>query len=339
MSSKVSNKKFSVREGKPSPEMSIDIRNDELIAKINECKKAQSNEALNDLIKHLVTCRVLIPAAMNSENKPAPKLVKTNEGDTYLGIYTDKDQVPVDQRKSIFLNLPYLAANKLSINPDDKIQGIVINPFTDNFILKRPLLERIEEIEVVRKNAVNNAKAREAALAQFGEITTDDNGNKLLKMNEKQYTQFERTEFEVGFIPQRLFANPKEFVDNLSAKKEEFIDQLFEESYRNKRMYPYLPEDFSVMPLSISDDFTIIRVDMPGSDLIFGNAYRLYIAYNKSTELIRYFRIIKGKEKDEVLLEEIRSDKKIFNLGAAPVEGTELSKITELCDYKPASKE
>ena len=45
------------------------------------------------------------------------------------------------------------------------------------------------------------------------------------------------------------------------------MDQFFEECYQQKRMYPYLPEDFSVMVMDLSDSLLIVRVDLPVRDM------------------------------------------------------------------------
>ena len=80
-----------------------------------------------------------------------------------------------------------------------------------------PLVQRIEEVEKARKNA--------------GKVKT-------MQLTPEQYVLFERKQFEFGFLPRRLFENGKEMMEQLCEKKEEYIDQLFEESYQQKRMYP-----------------------------------------------------------------------------------------------------
>ena len=50
-----------------------------------------------------------------------------------------------------------------------------------------------------------------------------------------------------------MFEGGKEFMDRLADEKEKLIDELYEEAYQQKRMYPYMEEDFSVMSMQISD--------------------------------------------------------------------------------------
>lgn len=313
----------------------MNIDNSKILELINVYKENKNADNLNMLINVLVESTLFIPAIIREgEKTPAPKLMKTNEGDMYLGILTDKEQLPEDQREGVLLVVPYLVANKMAVNPVDNIKGIAINPFTDNFIIQRPMLERIEEVEQKKKELKEAGEAAElSGLGGLGEVITDENGNKSLKMNEKQYNQFERTQFEVGYIPGQLFTNGQEFIDKLLADRETCIDEMYEDSYREKRMYPFLPEDFSVMPMTLSETLTVIRVDMPEKDILFGNAFRVYICWDSEKKEGRYFRITKGKEKGQILLEEVKSDKKVSIIGDAPVEGTELKTITDLIGY------
>jgi len=328
------NKGFRPVKRKPMNAMeNMNINNGIVIELINEYKEKKDGDSLNNLINELVQHAFFIPAVVREDKTPAPKLMKSKEGDVYLGIITDKEQLPEDQREGVLLMLPYLVINRMAINPVDNIKGIAINPFSENFIIQRPLLERIEEVEKNKKEA-NEAKQKEInALTSIGKVVTDENGNKSVQMNEQQYNQFERTQFEVGYIPTKLFTEGQAFIDKLLEERETYVDEMYEDSYREKRMYPYLPEDFAVMPMTLSEDLTVIRIDMPEKDILFGNAFRVYISWDSSKSEARYFRITKGKENKKVLLEEVDKDKKVKIIGDAPVEGTELSTITDLIGY------
>lgn len=318
---------------KKKPASSISsIRNDEAISILNSNKDNVTSDTINALITSLLPGKVLIAASVDASGKPTPKLLKPNgSDDKFLGIYTDAKQIPGSMQGEPFLVLPFTVANKFAINPVDNIQGMVINPFTHNLVLKRPLLERIEDIEALKKNGTVNTTPGVGALSKLGEVSTDSAGKKVINMSEKQYNQFECTQFETGLLPRRFYEDPSSFITRLSSDKGSYIDELYEESYNQKRLYPYLPEDFSVMPLSITDDFTVITVDMPSKDLILGNAYRLYFTHDTSDNTARYFRIVCGTDQDKTFLEEIDKDHKITNHGDAPIEGTELSVITKMC--------
>lgn len=42
-------------------------------------------------------------------------------------------------------------------------------------------------------------------------------------------------------------------------------------------MYPYLPEDFSVMVMDLSDSLLIVRVDLPVRDMGVPSCFRVYL--------------------------------------------------------------
>jgi HD-GYP domain-containing protein (c-di-GMP phosphodiesterase class II) len=220
----------------------------------------------------------------------------------------------------MILNMPYVAVNKMTVGPSIKVDGIAINPFSNNLILKKELLQRIDEVDQQRAEAMKNGQAAAGAQPQVRE----------LKLTPQQYVVFERKQYEFRFLPKKLFEEGKTFIEELSSKKEEYIDALYEESYQQKRMYPYLTEDFSVLAIQISGTTQMIRVDMPARDLEDGACRRVFIAWNQETETGRYFTIEKAGNGS--VLAEVTSDWRHKNLGEAPVEGAELQRILELVE-------
>ena len=99
-------------------------------------------------------------------------------------------------------------------------------------------------------------------------------------------------------------------------------------------MYPYLPEDFSVMVLNISDDLTIARVDLPSREMGVPSCYRIYLAWDEKEQKGRYMTIEKTKDAGSNLLGEMGSDLKHINHGQAPVEGAELQTILDILEEK-----
>ena len=95
-------------------------------------------------------------------------------------------------------------------------------------------------------------------------------------MTAEQYVIFERMQYEHIFLPAKMFEGGKEFMDRLADEKEKLIDELYEEAYQQKLMYPYMEEDFSVMSMQISDTLNVTRVDFPTRDMavfITSNAF------------------------------------------------------------------
>ena len=224
-------KKQDLKQEKPTdPSMTLDVKNEDVEAQIDLYLKEKTGENLNALIELMRTRRVLVPANLNDEKKPVPCLINSPKNGMFLPIYTSKKEIPESPRSEAVINMPFLATNNMVFQQDEKVSGIVINPFTQNLIFKRALVEKIEEVEKKRKEGAQPKK---------------------MQLTQEQYLLFERKQFEFGFMPKRFFAQGKQMMDDLCEKKEEYMDQFFEECYQQKRMYPYLPEDFSVMVMDL----------------------------------------------------------------------------------------
>ena len=246
-------------------------------------------------------------------------MLNSKDKGMYFPVYTALKQIPQSPRSEAIINMPYLAVNEMTAQQQENLGGVAINPFTDNLIFKMPLVLRIQEVE----------KKRRELAKQGGEPK-----KKTLQLTPEQYLQFERRQFEFGFLPKRFFEQGQTFMDELCEKKEEYIDQLFEEAYQEKRRYPYLPEDFSVMVMNIAEDLLIVRVDLPAQDMAAPSCLRIYLAWNEVAGSGRYLTIETVKDSKERKLGELTSDWKKVDHGVAPVEGAELQYVIDLLQDK-----
>lgn len=295
-------------QNKPmDPNITMEVNNDKLENLLVRYTSEKSAESLNALISHMHNCRVLVPANLNDKKQPMPCFIKNNDDKIFLPIYTSQKQLPQKPMSSGMMNIPYPAANQIAANPELKVEGIVINPFSNNLVFKKELIQKIDELD---KN--------EAKLKQMKPVT----------LTEAQYMVLERQTFELKFLPKKLFDMGKEFLDELSNRREEYIDELFEESYKEKRMYPYLAEEFSVMTINVTENICIVRVDMPNRDLQDGICRRIFFVWDKELEKGRYFTIeCAGKGN---ILAEVTCDWTHAGMGEAPVEGAELQRILDI---------
>ena len=292
-------------EKKPvDPNMTIHVNNDELEQLVTAYKSNKTAEALNQLITKLVTCRVLLPGIMDPKTKkPVPSMLKAGETDVFLPMYTSLKHVQKGPKSPAILNMAYLHGNHMVLNTKEEVKGIVINPFSDNIVLKKELLQNIAKIEELKKKGLNPI--------------------------------FERINFERRFLPKRLFEEGEVFFDELEQKREAFLDELYEESYQQKRMYPYLEEDFSLMLLTISEDLTVARIEFPTKDMAPGVAIRGFLSWNKKTKEGHYFMIEQGKEPGARVFSEITCELKYVSYGPAPVDGMELQRVLDLVQTTP----
>lgn len=308
------------------PQLTVDVKNEKLEQLIAEYAKENTKENLLSLLNHLRNCRVLVPGILNEKKQPAPAFLKNAEGLMFAPIYSQKEQIPKNPAVPVVLNMPFLAVLAMANDPKLEIKGITINPFTQNLLLKEELLKHMDSVE--REHAETMKKT---GIIQNADGTiTPPPGMKAVKMDEKQYAMFERKQFEMRFLPKKLFDEGQSFVDALCERRAEYVDELFEESYQQKRMYPYLTEEFSVMPLQISDELVMIQIELPNRDIAVTSMLRVYLAWNSNMQKGRYFSIEKGAEDN--MLCEITSEWAHVNYGTAPVEGAEMQKIMELLE-------
>ena len=319
LSDAIKNSKDNPQKPPVDPNLTLDVKNEKLEELVKQYTDEKNADNLNALIEELRKCRLLVPANINEEKKPVPCMLNSKDKGMYFPVYTALKQIPQSPRSEAIINMPYLAVNEMTAQQQENLGGVAINPFTDNLIFKMPLVLRIQEVE----------KKRRELAKQGGEPK-----KKTLQLTPEQYLQFERRQFEFGFLPKRFFEQGQAFVDELCEKKEEYIDQLFEEAYQEKRRYPYLPEDFSVMVMNIAEDLLIVRVDLPAQDMAAPSCLRIYLAWNEVAGSGRYLTIETVKDSKERKLGELTLDWKKVDHGVAPVEGAELQYVIDLLQDK-----
>ena len=319
LSDAIKNSKDNPQKPPVDPNLTLDVKNEKLEELVKQYTDEKNADNLNALIEELRKCRLLVPANINEEKKPVPCMLNSKDKGMYFPVYTALKQIPQSPRSEAIINMPYLAVNEMTAQQQENLGGVAINPFTDNLIFKMPLVLRIQEVE----------KKRRELAKQGGEPK-----KKTLQLTPEQYLQFERRQFEFGFLPKRFFEQGQTFMDELCEKKEEYIDQLFEEAYQEKRRYPYLPEDFSVMVMNIAEDLLIVRVDLPAQDMAAPSCLRIYLAWNEVAGSGRYLTIETVKDAKERKLGALTLDWKKVDHGVAPVEGAELQYVIDLLQDK-----
>lgn len=319
LSDAIKNSKDNPQKPPVDPNLTLDVKNEKLEELVKQYTDEKNADNLNALIEELRKCRLLVPANINEEKKPVPCMLNSKDKGMYFPVYTALKQIPQSPRSEAIINMPYLAVNEMTAQQQENLGGVAINPFTDNLIFKMPLVLRIQEVE----------KKRRELAKQGGEPK-----KKTLQLTPEQYLQFERRQFEFGFLPKRFFEQGQAFMDELCEKKEEYIDQLFEEAYQEKRRYPYLPEDFSVMVMNIAEDLLIVRVDLPAQDMAAPSCLCIYLAWNEVAGSGRYLTIETVKDSKERKLGELTLDWKKVDHGVAPVEGAELQYVIDLLQDK-----
>ncbi len=286
--------------------VTMEITNERLEEAIREYTAERTPERLQTLLNLMRPTRLFIPAMLKSPNQPAPCFLKTNTGEQFLAVYTSKGQIPKEPKSQAILSVPFPECNNIVVKPELKLSGMVINPFSDNLVLKAELIQKLHEADV---------KASQM---------------KQIQMTPAQFQAFVRRQVEFAVLPKRLFAEGETFVNQICEEKESLINQIYAESFKEAKLYPFTEQDYSIMALDIAEDLTLIRVDLPEKGLVAPLCYRVYLTFNPVTKKAGYYTIEKSREKNVRILGEVRQDGSHESHGEAPVEGAELQRIMDL---------
>jgi len=284
----------------------MEITNDKLEEAIKVYLAERTKENLGIVLNLLRPTKLLVPAMLKAPNQPVPCFLKSGAGETFLAVYTSKEQIPAEPKSQAILSMPFPACNDVVTKEELNLMGMVINPFTDNLVLKKELVEKLHEAD---------QKAMQM---------------QQVKMTPEQFNVFVKKQVEFGVLPKRLYAEKESFVNQLCEEKEAFINRIFADAYKEAKLYPYSESDYSVMALEIGPDLTLIRVDFPETGIVPPLCYRVYLTYDPITGKAGYYTIEKMAEPGKRLLGGFAEDGSHVNYGEAPVEGAEIDRIMTL---------
>lgn len=286
-----------------------DIDNTKLEEAMQAYVDEQGKEKLIQLVFALQNTKLFVPA-MPAQKKGGfqPYILKNAEGSMYMPAFTSIKKIPINQKYQGMLKLQYKQCVSMLLDNPTLVQGIVLNPFEDNLMLKTQMLELSRKAE------------------QMGEQP------KAYRMKTDDFRMIVRHTAEFRRIPEKLFSQKMEFINSLS---EEVLCELYESLYAEagqKEQFPYTPDDFEMMELSIRDDLSIIQVMTPSKFLYQTNCRELYFVWNPLTGQTGYYTIEKGLEKDEknFYLDVFKEDGSWEKLEEAPADGNVMNRVMEL---------
>ena len=135
-----------------------DFENEVFKAKIRKFKESKTQEALVDVIQLLAGRRFFLPSVSNMKNpfenkdgRPVlkkgavinPALLSSQDKKTYLPIFTDEKAMEQKSPSGVVLKFNFEQCVGIVYNKKNPAQAIVINPFTENFILSEELLRQV----------------------------------------------------------------------------------------------------------------------------------------------------------------------------------------------------
>lgn len=284
----------------------IELTNVRLEEAIEEYVKDRTKEKLTVVLNMLRPTKLLVPAMLKAPNQPVPCFLKNGDGEQFLAVFTSKEQIPEEPKSQAILHMPFPACNNLVVKEELALTGMVINPFGTNLVLKKELVEKLHEAD---KKAMQT---------------------KQIKLTPEQFAVMAKKQAEFRVLPKRLFEEKEVLINHLRDQKEVFVNQLFAETFKEEKLYPYTEADYAVMALDIAPDLRMVRIDFPEHGMVAPLCYRVYLTLDPITGQAGYYTIEKMAEGNAHLLGGFTEDGNHVSYGEAPVEGAEMDRIITL---------
>lgn len=295
---------------------------------LDELTKTKNSDLAHKIIQELQQSIVILPAIMPPDTDPAllqqmkeaashggeaplpeganptPCVLEDKEGKKLMPVFTVTEELEKDKIADQFpvrINIPFHHCVQMLGQTED-IRAIVVNPFSHNF--------RVDfSIE----------KQEESA----GEI---QNGQKITV---EQFHALVRQHVEATLMPERLFQEKEDFVNQVKQGGKEYIFQLFEPPYTKGKQCPYTAEDFDVMSLMIREDLLVVQITLPSKHFYVGTCSKVFLVWNPEKEEAAYYAIVLRKDK-HLILHQAFADGTNREISEAPAEGSELQAIIDL---------
>lgn len=235
-----------------------------------------------------------------------PCLLSKENGEHALPIFTSSAQIPQDKRSPVVLVMPFRSCLSMVMANQDNVNIMVLNPFTDNIVLPKEILE-------VASNRLNAAKQ-----------------TKTIQVTKKQFQQLLHNRVVLHLLPMYLFAHKEEGLRRLQNEEGSFLIQFYKESFPEGSEAPLAEalKELSVLTLNITEDMQITRVDMPSGTEKKGMCYRVYVVRMKKTQEMRYYTMEKTEQGN--YFGQITSDGKHELVEPAPDNGAEIEAVMNL---------
>lgn len=292
------------------------ISNEAAEQAIREYVADQTKENLSNMLNLLRPSMVLVPVEVNEEKKAAPLFIKNQAGNSYLPVFTAKEQIPENLKEQPVMMIQFPMCNAMVANEEYQLQGMAINPYTDNVLLSTDLIKRLYEAD--KQFAKQMREKKQQPQQTKAPVTVGDM----------------RRRVEYAILPKRLYTEGEAFVQRLCEEKEALIAGIFDEAIGERN--PYKESQLAVMALDISSELTLVRIDMPGPAATKPFCYRVYITLQPQTKEVGYYTIEEVLEQEGRRIGAIHKDGTHKDIGEAPVEGVEMQAVIELAQAKEA---
>ena len=262
---------------KTPDELMKDIRETRFFIPVN----FKNEEALKEMAQLLENNeKVQVPPNAN----PVPVLIEDDKTkEQFMGIYTDQSQIPVSIRRNGIIQMPFDNIMQYSTVPEHKVTGVVINPFTQNFVMK-----------------INRAPQK---------LTPD------------QYHALARRNVEFALWPTGLYKKGKEFFD-IFTEEYAFSSYKDQYKNGPAPAIPFGQQDVQLMNLGISPVLDLISVNLPEKNAPAGSALRLIMTWDSEKNRGGYYVITKGGKDSPARFLFLAPDGTSLEVGEVPPEGS-----------------
>lgn len=237
------------------------------------------------------------------ESKITPCLLRKENGEQVLPIFSSKNHIPAERRSPGVLAIPFFTCVAMVMANTEKVQSIVLNPFTQNIMIPKEILEVAQKRSKMPQT-------------------------KTVKVTEKQFHVLAGRQLAYEALPKFLYEKQKEGLVKLQEEESKFILSLYSAIYPKEIRVPYTEEDFSFMTLNITENMQITRIDLPEKNILKGSCRRIYVVWKKDTESLDYFTIEEAEAGNEI--GRVNEQRKHEVMEKAPDNGAEIETIMNL---------
>lgn len=238
------------------------------------------------------------PQAIPEGIQPQPCILENGNGEKFLAVFTSGQEMKKSKNAPAFpllMNVSFQNCIDL-IRKNPEINGVVINPYTQNMILH---------------------------------IAENKPQPQTIQVTLEQFHIMSRQKFEAYYLPKNLFDKKAEYIGRLQKEEGDFLRELYEGVYDTEVACPYMPEDFECMSLNISEELMLFRITMPSKNLVTGTCSCVLVGWNPKREQVWYYAILLT-EGGNPHLHERKENGTDVDLGPAPAEGSEMTAVINL---------
>lgn len=275
--------------------------------------------------------------AATSGMPPQPYLLRKNDGQSVLPVFTSKEQIPEEKRTPMLLYMPYSACVTLVMSNPDKIQEIALNPFTKGLTINKPPIEVAYKRFQARQNGNvlpqgrSHSRDSEQTLSAMAASDATTEGTRTVQMTGKEFRRLVNSRAAMVILPMFFLGNPKKSMEQFMEQKEAFLLEIYASLYPKEIGCDYETDDFSILTMQVSDTLQIVRIDLPSVQPVEESVLRIYLAV-KDENALSYYVVQRTAQKEENRILRIYEDKHQEVMMTLDDYGSEISEIMSLTD-------